>query len=167
MIPPEAPLPPPAGSPDEASHGAPRLSLHDHSERYPASEDSLTRLADVIKRALPWVSLAPGSSPSALSALEEIEITLLDDAAIAAVHGDFLDDPTPTDVITFHHGEILISVETAAREAATRGGPPLRETALYAIHGLLHLHGHTDADPAHRTVMHAAQDRILAAVWPA
>ena len=150
--------PPRPAGPDDR----PRLSWHDHSPLHP----DLARLGEVVARALPLIWRHPGASPSVLSELEDVEISLLDDAAIATVHGDFLDDPTPTDVITFHHGEILVSVETAAREAAARGDAALRETALYVIHGLLHLHGHTDAEPAARDVMHAVQESILQAVWP-
>jgi len=149
--------------PRPAESGGPlQLSWHDHAQ--PRSD--LARLEAVVAKALPLVWNQPGAAPSVLPDLEEVEISLLDDRTIAAVHGDFLDDPSPTDVITFHHGEILVSTETAAREAAARGDLALRETALYVIHGLLHLHGHTDADPAARAVMHAAQDRILQAVWP-
>ena len=143
--------------------GSLQLSWHDHSQQRP----DLELLEEVIARALPLVWRHPGDAPSVLPELEEVEISLLDDEAIASVHGDFLDDPTPTDVITFHHGEILVSAETAAREAAARGDTALRETALYVIHGLLHLHGHTDAEPGARAAMHAVQDRILQAVWPA
>lgn len=139
-----------------------RLAWHDHSTLRP----DLGRLQSVVERALPHVQAAPGPAPSHLADLEEVEVSLLDDAEIARVHADFLDDPTPTDVITFHHGEILMSLETAAREAVARGEPVLREAALYVIHGLLHLHGHDDADPPARARMHAAQDRILDTVWP-
>ena len=139
-----------------------RIAWHDHSSLRP----DISRLQSVMERALPQVWAAPGPNPSALTGLEEVEVSLIDDAEIARVHADFLDDPTPTDVITFHHGEILVSLETAAREAAARGEPVLREAALYVIHGMLHLHGHDDADPPARARMHAAQDRILNAVWP-
>jgi probable rRNA maturation factor len=167
MIPSGPPQRPLTAGQDEHAGPSPRLSLHDHSERHPASEQTLSQLAETLQRALPLVWQAPGSSVTVLPGLEEVEITLLDDAVLTSVHGDFLDDPTPTDVITFHHGEILVSVETATREAAVRGGPVVREIALYIIHGLLHLHGHTDAEPAARAAMHAAQDLILETVWPA
>ena len=144
----------------------PQISLHDHSELFPATAEELARLAALLDEAWPLLWRDPGSAPSVLAALDDIEISLLDDAAIAAVHADFLGDASPTDVITFHHGEILVSVETAVREAAARGEPAWRETTLYAIHGLLHLHGHTDAEPAPRAHMHAVQDRLLEAVWP-
>lgn len=144
-----------------------RISLHDHSKRFPATAEQLEHLAATLNQVWPLLWVEPGAAPSVLTTLSDIEVSLLDDAAIAAVHGDFLDDPSPTDVITFQHGEILVSMETAVREATARGHSPWRETALYAIHGLLHLHGHTDADPDPRSVMHAAQDRLLEAVWPA
>jgi len=155
-----------ADGPRDGDSRRPQPSLHDHSDRHPASTEDLAFLNRLLERALPRILDAPGVAESVLRPLEDVEISLVDDEAIAAVHGDFLDDPTPTDVITFHHGEILVSVETAAREAAARGGPALRETALYLIHGLLHLHGHTDADPELRAVMHEVQDRILDDVWP-
>lgn len=153
-------------SPPPGSQGRPELSLHDHGENGLTEAGDLDVLHRLLDVAWPHILAAPGEAPTVLTALPEIEISLLDDAAITAIHGEFLQDPTPTDVITFHHGEILVSVETAAREGAARQTPFLRETALYIIHGLLHLHGHTDAEPNARTFMHATQDRILDTVWP-
>ncbi|MGI8604231.1 MAG: rRNA maturation RNase YbeY [Verrucomicrobiales bacterium] len=106
----------------------------------------------------------PGEAP--LAFLQEIEVSLVDDQTIAALHRQFLDDPSPTDVITFQHGEIIISVEAAAREAAARGEPLLREVALYLIHGLLHLNGHSDAAENSSQRMQTAQQTILNAVAP-
>jgi probable rRNA maturation factor len=94
----------------------------------------------------------------------EIEVSLVSDEAIARVHGEFMDDPTPTDVITFHHGEILVSVETARREGPGHGNTAEEETLLYIIHGLLHLNGYTDLREPDRSVMHRLQERILASV---
>ncbi len=88
------------------------------------------------------------------------------DDEIARVHGEYLDDPTPTDVITFHHGEILISADTAVRVAGELGQPADREALLYLIHGLLHLNGHDDHEEESRDLMHARQEAILAVVWP-
>lgn len=126
----------------------------------------VSRLEALLATALPHIFAAPGAAPSCLGGLEEVEISLIEDAEIARIHGEFMDDPTATDVITFHHGEILASVDTAAREAAARGDVMHRELALYLIHGLLHLHGHTDTEPAPRAAMHAAQEAILEKVWP-
>lgn len=103
------------------------------------------------------------TADAVLPELSEIEITLLSDAEIAAVHGEFLQDPTPTDVITFHHGEILISVETAQRQALAFGkGQSLqREIALYIVHGLIHLAGHDDHDPDAAAHMARLQESVL------
>lgn len=111
------------------------------------------------------VRLCPAEATSLetpIHCLEEIEISLVDDAEIARVHGEFLDDPTPTDVITFHHGEILVSTETAARQAPEHGKSLDHEIALYMVHGLLHLSGHEDHEPAEAAVMAEKQEQILA-----
>ena len=93
----------------------------------------------------------------------EVEITLLGEAAIAEVHGEFLEDPTPTDVITFEHGEILIGVPIAAANARKFLHPADHEVALCAIHGLLHLLGYDDLTENERVIMHARQGEILEA----
>jgi probable rRNA maturation factor len=91
----------------------------------------------------------------------EIEITLLGEAAIAKVHREFLGDPTPTDVITFEHGEILIGVPIAAANARKFRHSVDHEIALCATHGLLHLIGYDDLTEKERAIMHARQEEIL------
>src|ERR1044072_5382254 len=56
-----------------------------------------------------------------LADLPEVSIVLVSDQRIAQVHRQFMNDPTPTDVITFDHGEILISTQTAKRQARQFG----------------------------------------------
>jgi probable rRNA maturation factor len=124
----------------------------------------LGRLEQRANRAVPDCLAEPGGEDPVLPDGGEIEVSLVSDEAIAAVHGEFMDDPTPTDVITFHHGEILVSVDTARREGPGHGNAAEEETLLYIIHGLLHLNGHTDLREPDRTVMHRLQERILAAV---
>lgn len=141
----------------------PDIELFDHQSSLPLD---LARLLEAGQSALPLVIETPGPHEAELTSLESVEVSFVTDEAIAAVHGEFMDDPSPTDVITFHHGEILISTETAMRQAAEGGHSPERECALYLIHGLLHLNGHHDSDPAERAVMHARQEEILARVWP-
>jgi len=91
----------------------------------------------------------------------ELTLVLVDDAEIARIHGEFLEDPTPTDVITFHHGEIVVSHETAAREAAVRQIPLEEELLRYTVHGVLHLIGYDDLDPADHKEMHAVQEGLI------
>jgi probable rRNA maturation factor len=102
--------------------------------------------------------IAPGAP---LEGLGEIEVSIVSDRAIAAVHKRFMDIPGPTDVLTFEHGEIIISAQTAARYAGEYRQPLEHELGLYIIHGILHLNGHDDiAEPA-ASRMKAGQSAIL------
>ena len=127
----------------------------------------LPRLRAQAALALPLCLAAPGPEAPVLPALVEIgpvEITLVSDAVIARLHADYCGVPGATDVITFQHGELVVSAETAARQSAAAGEPLDRELARYVVHGLLHLMGHRDEVPTHRRQMWAAQERIVRAV---
>jgi probable rRNA maturation factor len=63
--------------------------------------------------------------------------------------------------LTFQHGEIFISVETARRHARAFGNSVMRELKLYMAHGLLHLHGFDDHTPSEAHKMKTAQEKIL------
>jgi probable rRNA maturation factor len=95
-----------------------------------------------------------------------VEVALVDDETSARVHEQFMGIEGETDVITFHHGEIVIGVEVAFRQAAENGEPPLRELFRYIVHGLLHLAGHEDEDADDRQRMEAAQEPLVARLWP-
>lgn len=127
-------------------------------------EIDLVRLREQALVALPLCQQACGREAPLLGDLEEIEVSLVSDEVIAGVHQEFMDDPTPTDVITFHHGEILLSIDTARREASSHGNTVEEETLLYLIHGLLHLNGHSDLHEPDRTEMHRIQEEILRAL---
>lgn len=144
--------------------GRPEFSLYDHQQ---ALALDLTRLTELAVAACPLVIAVPGPEVPVLPELAEVEVSFINDKAIARVHAEFLEDPTPTDVITFAHGEILISTGTALRQAAEYGQNPVRETALYLIHGLLHLNGHEDSTAAGFARMKQLQEGILDQVWPA
>ncbi|MCB1077666.1 MAG: rRNA maturation RNase YbeY [Verrucomicrobiae bacterium] len=147
-----------------APDAGPWIECYEHCPQPEVSVDSLNERA---RAALPLCLVATGAAVTAcLPSLEEVEVSLVSDETIAGVHGEFMDDPTATDVITFQHGEILVSVETAKRCAGEFGHPAEREALLYVIHGLLHLNGHDDLSEPARTLMHAEQERILEAVWP-
>ena len=91
----------------------------------------------------------------------KVVVALVDDATIAELHERYLDVGGPTDVLSFPHGEIVASGDTARREAKVRGIPPLHELVLYVVHGALHLAGHVDKTPKSRKRMRAAERRIL------
>ncbi|MGJ3241692.1 MAG: rRNA maturation RNase YbeY [Opitutales bacterium] len=99
----------------------------------------------------------------------DLSVALLDETALADIHHRFLDDPSPTDVITFPGdpddgtaGEILVSAERAAARATRHGHTPGDELALYLAHGWLHLAGYDDTTEAARTRMRAAEQAALA-----
>ena len=119
----------------------------------------LEAVRSLVQKALPLCVKKPRKKGVLLPPV--VEITLLGEAAIAKVHREFLEDPTPTDVITFEHGEILIGVPIAAANAAKFGHPELHEVALCAIHGLLHLLAYDDLAEEERRIMHARQEEIL------
>lgn len=99
---------------------------------------------------------------------ERVEVTLIDDETIARVHGEFMDDPTPTDVITFPYGEegeILISVETASRHSQEFGVGFDRELVLYVVHGTLHLGGYKDHTSESQTEMNELQEQFVAELF--
>jgi probable rRNA maturation factor len=121
----------------------------------------LSKIRRIVAAALPICLEKPRKKGLVLP--PEVEITLLGEVAIAKVHGEFMDDPTPTDVITFEHGEILIGVPIAAANARKFRHPTDHEVALCAIHGLLHLLGFDDLTESERVIMHARQEEILEA----
>lgn len=115
----------------------------------------------------------------------ELSLVFLSDAALARLHADFLNDPSPTDVITFEGdpalgaaGEICVSVDAAwrrtqsvSRPTSSRRGPKANrddraafsaELTLYLVHGWLHLAGYDDLVPAKKRVMRRAEARALA-----
>ncbi len=122
---------------------------------------SLDELRTFAERALHLCLAERAPQTSALESLDEINIVLVSDARIAALHQQFMNIAGPTDVITFDHGEIFISTETAQRQAREFGTSMDEEIKLYLVHGLLHLHGYDDTTPALRRTMEAAQERVM------
>lgn len=106
----------------------------------------------------------------------ELSIALVDDHEIAELNGTWRSRPTPTDVLSFslvegdfadHRGsmlgDVVISVETAATQAAERHRSLDDTVARLLVHGVLHLigHDHEELDEARRM---AAEERR---VWRA
>jgi probable rRNA maturation factor len=96
-----------------------------------------------------------------LRKLSEIFVWLISDRRMTLLHRKFLGQSGPTDVLTFQHGEIFVSVDSARRHARVFGNSLLRELKLYIVHGLLHLHGFDDQTASEARRMKAAQERIL------
>lgn len=98
----------------------------------------------------------------------ELSLAFMTDAKLAKLHGDFLDDPTTTDVITFEGepafgvaGEICVSADTALAYSKTHDSYFSEELTLYVVHGWLHLAGYDDLQPAKKRKMRAAEARAM------
>jgi probable rRNA maturation factor len=108
------------------------------------------------------ITISDGSLPTGTPLfLEEIAVLLMSDEQMTKLHEQFLHQTGTTDVITFQHGEIFISVATANRQARDFGTSLMREIQLYIVHGLLHLCGYDDHSSSDRKKMRAAEARIL------
>ena len=99
--------------------------------------------------------------PTDLDKLHEVFVWLISDRRMASLHRKFMHQTGGTDVLTFQHGEIFISVETAKKHARTFGNSLASELCLYIAHGLLHLHGFDDRTQAATRKMKAMQKKIL------
>jgi probable rRNA maturation factor len=80
----------------------------------------------------------------------EVDVLLASDAALRRLNRDFRGKDKPTDVLSFpspeeiarqHSGDLAISLETAARQAAGFGHTLRDEVRILMLHGLLHLSG--------------------------
>ena len=126
------------------------------------------RLREVIERVLTEESIMDA----------QISLALVDDASIHRINRDFLGHDYPTDVISFHlnpessqdsevkqlEGELVVSTETALREAHSHGWTAENELTLYVVHGLLHLCGYDDLTDQARPVMRQRERQMLA-LW--
>lgn len=125
--------------------------------------DSLERFAEKV---LPACLAASANGHRVLGALAEVVVTLVSDQRIDQIHRQFMNIPGATDVITFEHGEIVISAQTAERCALEFGHSVADEIGLYVIHGLLHLNGFLDGTDAQREQMHSVQEKIWRSALP-
>lgn len=140
----------------------PDLEFYSHVDS--VSEADCEQLKQWSLAAMPDCRANPGPGSCDLLELDVVEISIVSDETIGEVHGQFMDDPTATDVITFQHGELLISFDTACSVADTHDHSPLEELFLYIVHGLLHLNGHLDKEEQERIAMHKIQDEIWSRV---
>lgn len=103
----------------------------------------------------------PKKSGGTLATLSEVLILIVSDRRMAELHRRFMNEPGPTDVITFHHGEIFISADTASVNAKRFGKSLRSELRLYLVHGLLHLQGFDDRDTKNARQIRAAERKVL------
>ncbi|MFI5366578.1 MAG: rRNA maturation RNase YbeY [Candidatus Binatia bacterium] len=104
----------------------------------------------------------------------ELTITLVDDAAIHALNRDYRGKDRPTDVLAFAMreglrapgdaavlGDVVISLDTAARQARRRTKSVAAEVRTLLIHGVLHLLGYDHERSAAEARHMRAVERLL------
>lgn len=133
----------------------PQVSVFNRQRKVALDRAELENFA---RRALPLCARERGAG---LTSLAVVEVVLVSDRKISELHRRFMQIDGPTDVITFQHGEIFISAETAQRAAEKHRTSLVEELRLYLIHGLLHLHGLDDAQAKARRRMQMAQQIIV------
>lgn len=109
----------------------------------------------------------------------ELAIVLVDEGAMEQLHLQWMDEPGPTDVLSFPMdelrpgteesvtpagllGDIVLCPQVAISQAETAGHSPLDELLLLTTHGILHLLGFDHAEPDEENEMFGIQREILA-----
>lgn len=100
--------------------------------------------------------------------LGKLQYTFLNDEDLLSINIDFLNHDTYTDIITFDYnqdvyiiGEIYISLDRVADNAANNQIPFLDELHRILVHGLLHLLGYKDKSLKEKSIMTAKEDYYL------
>jgi probable rRNA maturation factor len=107
----------------------------------------------------------------------DISIVFAGDDELQRLHRDYLNDDTPTDIMTFPNepddgewfggesgasgGDIAISVDRASEQCVDEGWDASRELLFLVAHGVLHLLGWDDSTPESRVAMLDRQREIL------
>lgn len=108
----------------------------------------------------------------------ELTITLVDEAAMAALHERWMDLPGPTDVMSFPMdeltpgrdgedpepgmlGDVVLCPSVAARQATAAGHALEEEILLLTTHGILHLLGYDHGEPEEEKEMFELQRQLL------
>lgn len=114
----------------------------------------------------------------------EVSVTFMNDEEIKIVNAEYRGKDSATDVISFALeemgegevaivqqqgmpvvlGDIVISVETAKRQASEYGHDLRREIGFLALHGFLHLLGYDHMTEADEKAMFGRQDAILSSL---
>jgi probable rRNA maturation factor len=108
----------------------------------------------------------------------DLSIVLVDEAAMEQLHVQWMDEPGPTDVLSFPMdelrpgtedaispagllGDVVLCPQVATAQAETAGHSPLDEMLMLTTHGILHLLGFDHAEPAEEKEMFGLQRDIL------
>lgn len=109
----------------------------------------------------------------------DVSIALVTEDEMTALHVEWMDEPGPTDVLSFPMddlrpgdpagprpmgvlGDVIICPAVAARQARDAGHSPSDEMSLLLTHGILHLLGFDHAEPEDHARMFGLQGTLLA-----
>jgi probable rRNA maturation factor len=104
----------------------------------------------------------------------ELSVLLTDDPSIQVLNRDHRHKDRPTDVLAFPMsegaadrpqilGDVVISLDTAERQAVSRRRPLIEEVRFLLAHGLLHLVGYDHGNPAEKKRMASVTRRLVRA----
>jgi probable rRNA maturation factor len=104
----------------------------------------------------------------------ELSVLLTDDGGIQELNRQHRDKDKPTDVLAFPMdesvpdprgilGDVVISLDTADRQARSRRRPLIEEVRFLLAHGVLHLVGYDHAEPGEKREMVAMTRRLVRA----
>jgi probable rRNA maturation factor len=141
-----------------ATRAMPGITVHN---RQRAVRIPFAALQEFARRALGECLKIPKKKLRGLEGFADLNVIVVSNRRMAELHRRFLHLPGPTDVITFQHGEIFVSAETARSHARRFGTSLESELRLYIAHGLLHLHGFDDKDSADAAEMERAQEKLV------
>jgi probable rRNA maturation factor len=108
----------------------------------------------------------------------DLGIIFVDEDPMTELHVKWMDEPGPTDVLSFPMdelrpgsdllpspegvlGDIVVCPQVAARQAETAGHPTINEILLLVTHGMLHLVGFDHAEPEEEAEMFGLQRTLL------
>lgn len=101
----------------------------------------------------------------------DLSVVFMTTEQIAQLHADYLNDPTPTDVITFpgdpsmeFAGEICVCIDVARERSIEFGNSFEEELKLYLVHGWLHLAGYKDTTEEEIALMRKAEKEVLESI---
>jgi probable rRNA maturation factor len=123
--------------------------------------------------------------------LAELSVLLVDEVAMTDLHVKWMDEPGPTDVLSFPMdelrppsmggargsrvggddpatepgllGDVVLCPQVAAAQARQAGHSAQQELELLCVHGILHLLGYDHADPEEEAEMFGLQAELLKA----
>jgi probable rRNA maturation factor len=112
--------------------------------------------------------------------MAELSILLVDTAAMEQLHIQWMDEPGPTDVLSFPMdelrparaeddnepvpgllGDVVLCPEVAEKQAKDAGHGTAEELRLLTTHGILHLLGYDHAEPEEEAEMFGLQKQLL------